>query len=713
MCFALIDLLIDLVHQELSLADQFSKFKIPHNIIKKLLSIVPPSESNMFRVDFRSTHVHYLNNLEEDAMYKRWRSNINEILMPVYPGQLRYIRKNLFHAVYVLDPATVHGLQACFPIKLLIIIDMITSLYENNFPVRFGVILYSTKFINKIEINGGELQSSALEDDSEVKEDTSSLIIRLFSYIKENYGTQTAFQFLSNVNRLRMESEDSEDDALEMHLIEGAFVETIVPKAKSPPQDLLLKLEKEQSLKEKSQEISMFVFKLGLAKLQSCLLMNGLVFDSNEEALINAMNDELPRIQEQVYYGHISSRTDVLDKFLSENGISRYNPQIIADAKVKPRFISLASSILGGESWLKDVNYLHSPETMDDVKPVTHLLAVDVMSKKGIKLLREGIHFLIRGSKVARLGVLFSASQEADSSSLLLVKAFEITASTYSHKKKVLEFLDQLCLYYERTLAFPVSAKSTQAFIDKISEFAEANGLSSKVFISSLPEYHDGSVRKYLNKVVQFLYRELGVEPGINAVITNGRVMSPIDVSTFLSHDLDLLESVEFKHRIKYVWEIIEGTQGANPEQKKTKKQPILIAQTDPGLYKRDANFINALCSKFVSDIIMLVSSALAMRERGSESARFEILSAEHSAVVLNSENSVLHIDAVIDPLSPTGQKLSSILRVLQKYTRSSMRIVLNPVKQNGSKSIVLIEFWFYVMFIIIWSSSRSCSRLA
>ena len=43
---------------------------------------------------------------------------------------------------------------------------------------------------------------------------------------------------------------------------------------------------------------------------------------------MNAMNDELPRIQEQVYYGHINSHTDVLDKFLSESGISRYNPQV-------------------------------------------------------------------------------------------------------------------------------------------------------------------------------------------------------------------------------------------------------------------------------------------------------------------------------------------------------------------------------------------------
>ncbi|KAH9751410.1 UDP-glucose:glycoprotein glucosyltransferase [Citrus sinensis] len=618
-----------------------SNNQIPRTITQKLLSTVPPAESSMFRVDFRSTHVQYLNNLEEDAMYKRWRSNINEILMPVFPGQLRYIRKNLFHAVYVLDPATV--------------IDMIMSLYENHFPLRFGVILYSSKFIKSIEINGGELHSPVAEDDSPVNEDISSL-----------------------VNRLRMESADSaDDDALEIHHVEGAFVETILPKAKTPPQDMLLKLEKEKTFMDQSQESSMFVFKLGLTKLKCCLLMNGLVSESSEEALLNAMNDELQRIQEQVYYGNINSYTDVLEKVLSESGINRYNPQIITDAKVKPKFISLASSFLGGETELKDINYLHSPETVDDVKPVTHLLAVDVTSKKGMKLLHEGIRFLIGGSNGARLGVLFSASREADLPSIIFVKAFEITASTYSHKKKVLEFLDQLCSFYERTylLASSATADSTQAFIDKVCEFAEANGLSSKVYRASLPEYSKGKVRKQLNKVVQFLHRQLGVESGANAVITNGRVTFPIDESTFLSHDLSLLESVEFKHRIKHIWEIIEEVnwQETYPD-------------IDPDM----------LTSKFVSDIILFVTSSMAMRDRSSESARFEILSAEYSAVVFNSENSTIHIDAVIDPLSPTGQKLSSLLRVLQRYAQPSMRIVLNPM--SSLVDIPLKNYYRYVV---------------
>ncbi|KAK4847166.1 hypothetical protein QYF36_026505 [Acer negundo] len=614
---------------------------------------MPPPESNMIRIDFRSTHVHYLNNLEEDVMYKRWRSNLNEILMPVFPGQLRYIRKNLFHAVYVLDPATSCGLE---------VIEMIKSMYENSFPMRFGVIFYSANFIEKIEISGGDLQASATKDDSQVKEDVSSLIIRLFFYIKENRGTQSPFQFLSNVcagysiillgymlteiieiNRLWMESANSADDAIEMHHVEGAFVETVLPKANSPPQNLLLKLEKEQTFKEHAQDSSIFVFKLGLAKMQCCLLMNGLVYDSSEEVLMNAMNEELPRIQEQVYYGQISSHTDILDKFLSESGINRYSPQIVVNDKVKPRFISLASSILGGESVLKDVNYLHSPETIDDLKPVTHLL-VNITSKKGLKLLREGIRFLIGGSKSARLGVLFIGSNNADLSSLLFVKAFEITVSMYSHKKKGLDFLDQLFTFYEHMYfpASPFTSESTPAFIDSICRFAEANGLSSEAYRSSLPhEYSAGEVRKHLNEVAQFLYRQLGMESDVNVVITNGRVIFPIDENTFLSHDLNLLD-------------------------------------------------------KFFSDIIMVVSSSMATRDQNSESAGFEILNAEYCAVILNNENATIHIDAVIDPLTPSGQKLSPLLRVLQKYAQPSMRIVLNPL--SSLVDLPLKNYYRYVL---------------
>jgi UDP-glucose:glycoprotein glucosyltransferase len=52
--------------------------------------------------------------------------------------------------------------------------------------------------------------------------------------------------------------------------------------AKSHPQDELLKLQKENLYKQEAEENSRFVHKLGLYKLQCCLLMNGLVHESNE-----------------------------------------------------------------------------------------------------------------------------------------------------------------------------------------------------------------------------------------------------------------------------------------------------------------------------------------------------------------------------------------------------------------------------------------------
>lgn len=54
---------------------------------------------------------------------------------------------------------------------------------------------------------------------------------------------------------------------------------------------------------------------------------------------MNAMNDETAKIQELVYFGHINSHTDILDKFLSESGVQRYNPQV--QFFVFPKYVAL------------------------------------------------------------------------------------------------------------------------------------------------------------------------------------------------------------------------------------------------------------------------------------------------------------------------------------------------------------------------------------
>ncbi|THF94542.1 hypothetical protein TEA_002654 [Camellia sinensis var. sinensis] len=142
-------------------------------------------------------------------------------------------------------------------------IDMIISLYENNLPMRFGVILFSKKFIKMIEMNDGKIPAAPMSND-DVSSLKSTIIergeigIRVASLNSSQNCPRLSSILLViwQINKLRIESADPTEDAPEMHHVEGAFVET------------LLEL--------------MFVFKLGLVKLQCCLLMNGLVVDANE-----------------------------------------------------------------------------------------------------------------------------------------------------------------------------------------------------------------------------------------------------------------------------------------------------------------------------------------------------------------------------------------------------------------------------------------------
>jgi hypothetical protein len=42
---------------------------------------------------------------------------------------------------------------------------MIISLYENNFPVRFGIVLYSSKYITQLEDHSTKENGDRFEDD--------------------------------------------------------------------------------------------------------------------------------------------------------------------------------------------------------------------------------------------------------------------------------------------------------------------------------------------------------------------------------------------------------------------------------------------------------------------------------------------------------------------------------------------------------------------
>ncbi|KAG6517190.1 hypothetical protein ZIOFF_020570 [Zingiber officinale] len=267
----------------------------------------------------------------------------------------------------------------------------------------------------------------------------------------------------------------------------------------------------------------------------------------------------------------------------------------------------------------------------------------------------------IEGSKRARVGILLYGAESTYSPASLFMKIFDTTISLYSYKAKVLDFLEELCSFYEgRYMTVPLlDSENFGIFSDMVHELAEKFGLPFDHYNATFSDFSVAETKMQNEKVSGLLCGQLGLQYGSNAVITNGRIFILKEGSLFLSDDLSLLESVEFERRTKYIYEIIEKVEWVD---------------IDP----------DYLTSKFYSDLIMLVSSSLSTREQSSERARFEILNAKYSlfssAVNLNNGNSSIHIDAVIDPLSPSGQKLTPLLHVLWKCVRPSLRIILNPI---------------------------------
>ena len=67
------------------------------------------------RLDILSDqHVHWLNDLESDRMYHRWSNDLMDLLRPMFPGQLSRLARNIFNAVFLVDPASVSA-TLCVP----------------------------------------------------------------------------------------------------------------------------------------------------------------------------------------------------------------------------------------------------------------------------------------------------------------------------------------------------------------------------------------------------------------------------------------------------------------------------------------------------------------------------------------------------------------------------------------------------------------------
>ena len=102
-----------------------------HEQIRALLRLDISDDKNDYQIDIRDSSVIYINDIENDKIYRNWPSSIQDLLRPTYPGMLRNVRKNLYHLVLVVDP----GKKEAYDI-----IKLTESFYVHKAPLRIGFV---------------------------------------------------------------------------------------------------------------------------------------------------------------------------------------------------------------------------------------------------------------------------------------------------------------------------------------------------------------------------------------------------------------------------------------------------------------------------------------------------------------------------------------------------------------------------------------------
>lgn len=73
---------------------------IEGSVASELLALdLSTSGAKDFAIDIRDSAVTWVNDLENDAQYKRWPSSVMDLMRPTFPGMLRNVRKNIFNLV--------------------------------------------------------------------------------------------------------------------------------------------------------------------------------------------------------------------------------------------------------------------------------------------------------------------------------------------------------------------------------------------------------------------------------------------------------------------------------------------------------------------------------------------------------------------------------------------------------------------------------------
>uniref|UniRef100_A0A4W6FZR1 UDP-glucose ceramide glucosyltransferase-like 1 n=1 Tax=Lates calcarifer TaxID=8187 RepID=A0A4W6FZR1_LATCA len=140
----------------------------------KLLSLPVNAVDDSYALDIRHPAIMWINDIENDAMYRSWPTGVQELLRATFPGVIRQVRRNFFNLVLFLDPVQEESIE---------LVKLAELFYKHKIPLRIGFVFVVN---TKDEIDGFS--------------DAGVGFYRLLNYIADEYDLSQALMSMVSVS---------------------------------------------------------------------------------------------------------------------------------------------------------------------------------------------------------------------------------------------------------------------------------------------------------------------------------------------------------------------------------------------------------------------------------------------------------------------------------------------------------------------------------
>uniref|UniRef100_A0A182J6H8 UDP-glucose:glycoprotein glucosyltransferase n=1 Tax=Anopheles atroparvus TaxID=41427 RepID=A0A182J6H8_ANOAO len=623
--------LLDTLRSEMRVLEGLNRIDIRGRSATPLLGLDLSSSSKEFAIDIRDSAITWINDLENDAQYRRWPGSLKDLLRPTFPGMLRNIRKNLFNLVLIVDPIAEDGAGRD-------IVKLAESFVVHMAPVRIGLVFRSDE-----------------------GEDHRALTCA-FNYVQQKKSATEALGFLTDLFA-------ATDD---MKVIRYADVRAVLRKKfnRLKPEEVDEILGEDSDFDYGRQLAQEFIDRLGLKTVPQALL-NGVLLPQStltseefEETILTEIMQQTPTIQKAVYMGDLHEGEPVIDYLMKQPHVMpRLNQRILAQDE--PQFLDMSGR---AHPDLEDISALGQLSNADLTATLMKNLKYFGGKSTYQKFLGYRVHFLtvwVVGDlrEEAARKQLKNALKFMKSSSgtrVAFIPNVDGTDAARSEQKKDLNALVWASI---NTL----EVDETYDLVMKLLDRYAASGTTD--FGSLVPDSVLGflpATQMHLKMLRVYCQRVLKLKASASTVMANGRLLGVFtDGEFFDEEDFGLLESF---NGLQYTDKIRAAMKQATASDVDTDVPPI------------------------TSDTIMRLVSILVPRQQSK--SRYTIPSdVQESRTVVNlpakrADQPFFEVVAVLDPASRGAQKLSSLLLLLRDVVNCQMKLFLCAIDKHSDMPV-------------------------